>query len=52
MCRGARPPAECPIFEAIDHAGPPGTIAPAATAPRGVRRARPAALHPSPKGAS
>lgn len=52
MCNGASLPAECPIFEAIDHAEAPGSIAPVAAAPRGARRARSAALHPSPKGAS
>lgn len=50
LCRGADRPAECPIFEAIDHAEPPGSIAPAAPVPRGGGRARPAALHPTPKG--
>ncbi len=51
LCHGTRPPAECPIFEAIDHAEPPGSIAPTAAAPPGGRRARPAAPHPTPKGA-
>jgi len=48
MCRGETRPAECPIFEAIDHADPPGSIAPAGR-PTGRRgRARPAAPHPHP----
>lgn len=46
MCTGADPPAECPIFEAIDHAGTPGSIAPAPRATRGGGRARSATHHP------
>lgn len=46
MCHGSRPPAECPIFEAIDHAATPGSIAPAPRATRSGGRARSATHHP------
>lgn len=52
MCSGGSRPAECPIFEAIDHAEPPGSIAPAAPDHPDGRRARPAVPHPSRKGAT
>ena len=48
MCQGESRPAECPIFEAIDHADPPGSIAPAGRATGRRGRARPAAPHPHP----
>jgi len=46
MCPGGDRPAECPIFEAIDHADPPGSIAPAGRISRSGGRARSAAHHP------
>lgn len=46
MCPGDGRPAECPIFEAIDHADPPGSIAPVGRASRSGGRARSAAHHP------
>lgn len=46
LCTGGSTPAECPIFEAIDHADPPGSIAPASRLDRSGGRARSAAHHP------
>lgn len=48
MCRSDSRPEECPIFEAIDHAEPPGSIAPAARATGKGGRARSAPHHPPP----
>jgi DNA-binding transcriptional MerR regulator len=48
MCSGTSRPEECPIFEAIDHADPPGSIAPAGRAGGTGGRARPASHHPQP----
>lgn len=48
LCHGDTRPDECPIFEAIDHADPPGSIAPASRLGRRGGRARSTALHPSP----
>lgn len=51
LCSGDDPPEECPIFEAIDHAEAPGSIAPAPrTTRRGGGRARSATLHHPSKG--
>lgn len=47
MCSGTDRPEECPIFEAIDHAVPPGSIAPAGRTDGKGSRARAAAHHPS-----
>lgn len=46
LCVGGSAPADCPIFEAIDHADPPGSIAPAGRLGRSGRRARSATHHP------
>jgi len=46
MCPGGDRPAECPIFEAIDHADPPGSIAPTRRTSRSGGRARSATHHP------
>ncbi|MFN2327091.1 MAG: MerR family DNA-binding protein, partial [Gemmatimonadales bacterium] len=48
MCTGAERPAECPIFEAIDHSETPGSIAPAPRATRSGGRARSANPPPHP----
>lgn len=48
LCSGTTPPAECPIFEAIDHAETPGSIAPAPRATRRGGRARSATPPPHP----
>jgi DNA-binding transcriptional MerR regulator len=48
MCSGTTRPEECPIFEAIDHADPPGSIAPAGRAGGKGGRARSAPHHPQP----
>lgn len=52
LCSGTTPPAECPIFEAIDHAETPGSIAPAPRATRRGGRARSANPSPHPRGDS
>jgi len=45
LCVGGAP-ADCPIFEAIDHADPPGSIAPAGRLGGSGGRARSASHHP------
>lgn len=48
LCTGGTTPEECPIFEAIDHADSPGSIAPAGRLDGNSGRARSAAHHLNP----